>query len=151
MHHNNFELTCTPAASRQSPGNVPAASRPRPGNVPVITTIWSQRPPRCNYDDLIPANAKLSLRRSGPSERPGVITTIWSQRLARCYYDDLVPASAQMSLRRSGPSDHPSVIATIGSQRLPRRKYALWGSAFQVVKKRHFDFQSFATFQHFKL
>ena len=65
----------------------------------------------------------VSLRRSGPSERPGVITTIWSQRPPKCNYDDLVPASAQVSLRRSGPSDRPHELRRSGPSDRSERNY----------------------------
>ena len=113
--------------------------------IPSQTTFWSQRAPRCHYNDLVPdnlpvpasvpASAQVSLQRfrprrlSGPSGRPDIITTIsspttfWPQRPPRCHYNYPVPDDFPVAAAA------PSVITPILShttfrcQRPPRCDY----------------------------
>jgi hypothetical protein len=133
---DGFPVPATAQVSlqRSRPRRLPGPSD-RPGvitTIPSKTTFWSQRAPRCHYNDLVPddfpvpATAQVSLQRSrprrlpGPSERPSVITKIsslqasfGSQQPPRCHYNDpvrddfRVPATAQASLQRSCPRRLP--------------------------------------------
>ena len=64
-----------------------------------VSTIWSPRTLECHYDDLVPPNAQMPVRRSGPTGHLNANTTIWSNRTLKCHYDDLVPPDAPVPLR----------------------------------------------------